>query len=220
VVSTSPRRSQGAVILGVFVLLALFGFALLGAVRWLKSVDRHDKEQELLAVGREFREAIDRYRNAPGGSGQPPRKLEDLLQDPRFPSTVRHLRRIYADPMTGKTQWGLVKAPDGGILGVFSLSIQEPMKRQGFSLADQDIEQFVRTKLEFLSTKPSGSAVFPAENASVRLNLVAGVMQVNSASPEGEPLEPDPSAYSYRDWKFVPKTRVIGTSGPRGMGGG
>lgn len=216
----SPRRSQGAVILGVFVLLALFGFAALGAIRWLQSVDRHDKEQQLLAVGREFRDAIDRYRNAAGGSGQLPRKLDDLVQDPRFPTTVRHLRRIYADPLTGKPHWGLVKATDGGILGVFSLSTQEPMKRQGFAFEDQDIEQFVRAKLEFLKAQPAGSAGLTPEGSSVRLVQVAGAVQMSTASPEGEPLPPDPSGYTYRDWKFVSKTRVIGGSGPRGAGGG
>lgn len=31
-------------------------------------------------------------------------------------------RGIYADPFSGKAQWGLVAAPQGGIAGVYSLS--------------------------------------------------------------------------------------------------
>jgi hypothetical protein len=52
-----------------------------------------------------------------------PARLEDLLQDPRYPSTRRHLRKLYADPITGQASWGLVQASDGsGIIGVHSLS--------------------------------------------------------------------------------------------------
>jgi len=38
--------------------------------------------------------------------------LEELLEDPRFPNTVRHLRKPFADPMTGQAEWGLAKAPE------------------------------------------------------------------------------------------------------------
>ena len=47
-------------------------------------------------------------------------------------ATVRHLRRLYRDPMTGETEWGLVKDPDGGIYGVYSLSADKPFKRAGY----------------------------------------------------------------------------------------
>jgi hypothetical protein len=39
---------------------------------------------------------------------------------------------VYLDPMTGKPEWGVVRAPDGGILGVHSLSREVPIKRSGF----------------------------------------------------------------------------------------
>jgi hypothetical protein len=51
-----------------------------------------------------------------------PQRLEDLLQDQRFLNAQRYLRRVYRDPMTGTTEWGLVQAPEGGIAGVYSLS--------------------------------------------------------------------------------------------------
>jgi hypothetical protein len=40
----------------------------------------------------------------------------------------RYLRRIYRDPMTSKTEWGLVQSVDGRIMGVHSLSKDKPLK--------------------------------------------------------------------------------------------
>src|SRR3972149_571381 len=45
----------------------------------------------------------------------------------------RYLRKIYRDPITGKVQWGLVEAPGGGIMGVYSLSRDAPIKKAGFA---------------------------------------------------------------------------------------
>jgi hypothetical protein len=69
-----------------------------------------------------------------------PRTLEDLVKDPRQPATQRHLRRLYPDPITGKNKWGFVKAPDGGIQGVHSLSEEKPLKIGGFRVRDAGLE--------------------------------------------------------------------------------
>jgi hypothetical protein len=47
---------------------------------------------------------------------------------------------MYADPMTGSTEWGLVKGPAGEIYGVYSLSSDEPLKKSNFALADRNFE--------------------------------------------------------------------------------
>jgi hypothetical protein len=60
-----------------------------------------------------------------------PTQLEDLLEDKRYPMPVRYLRRLYPDPITGETDWGLVKAGTR-IAGVYSLSDKTPMKQAGF----------------------------------------------------------------------------------------
>ncbi len=65
-------------------------------------------------------------------AAQGPRSLEDLLKDPRLPGLRRHLRQLYADPLTGKEQWGLVKDSKGSILGVHSLAEGKPVQRTGF----------------------------------------------------------------------------------------
>lgn len=131
-------REAGFTLLGLLFLVAGLGVGLaaLGTV-WHTVVQR-EREQELLFVGNQYRRAIEQYwRQSPGGVRQLPKTLEELLADPRFPTTVRHLRRLYRDPMTGKPEWGLITEPDGGISGVYSLGEGEPLKRSGFAPDDQ-----------------------------------------------------------------------------------
>lgn len=127
---------------GFTYLGVLFGTALLATglakvgEAWEIAAQR-DKEAQLLHIGNEYRRAIMLYYESPaGGVRRYPRRLEDLLKDERYPSTRRYLRRLYPDPITGKAEWGIVKAPDGGIMGVFSLGTQAPLKRAGFRLLD------------------------------------------------------------------------------------
>jgi type II secretory pathway pseudopilin PulG len=102
-----------------------FGLGLAGvALVWHTAVQR-DKEAELLFVGKQYRQAIASYYAS--GQREFPARLEDLLLDPRFPNVRRHLRRLYPDPMTGGTQWGLVKLGDR-IAGVYSLAPGTPLK--------------------------------------------------------------------------------------------
>jgi hypothetical protein len=51
----------------------------------------------------------------------------------------RYLRRIYVDPMTGSKEWGLVRAADGGIAGVHSLSEATPLKTANFPAGNEDL---------------------------------------------------------------------------------
>jgi hypothetical protein len=97
-----------------------------------------EKEAELLFVGNQYRKAIQRY-YLTGPQRQYPRSLEDLLKDPRQPGTVRYLRKLYPDPITGQ-EWVIVKAPDGGILGVHSASDEAPFKTANFKLRDRTFE--------------------------------------------------------------------------------
>jgi type II secretory pathway pseudopilin PulG len=112
------------------------GLALAGEV-WETSA-RREKEAELLHVGNEYRKAIERYYLS--GTRQYPRSLADLVKDPRQPGTVRHLRKLYPDPVSGKDEWGLVKAADGGIAGVYSPSDATPLKVAGFAVRDASFE--------------------------------------------------------------------------------
>lgn len=129
------RRERGFMYLALLIGVAVMGIGLaaVGMV-WDTAVQR-ERERELLFVGGQIREAIGRYYEASPGVKQYPRKLEDLLDDKRFPSLKRHLRKIYLDPMTGKSDWGLLVQGDQ-ILGVHSQSKTKPLKLANFKLAD------------------------------------------------------------------------------------
>jgi hypothetical protein len=75
-----------------------------------------------------------------GGSGGYPRELQDMIQDERAPQITRYLRRVYEDPITGMADWTLIRAPDGGIMGVASSSQLKPLKVQNFNVADESFK--------------------------------------------------------------------------------
>lgn len=127
--------------LGLLFVLALMavGCAALGEV-W-KTLATRAREDELLYVGHQFRVAICHYyENKEVNLKRFPTSLDALLVDERSSRMVRHLRQIYADPVTGKPEWGFLKAPDGGIQGVFSLSESEPLKARNFAPPNQQFE--------------------------------------------------------------------------------
>jgi type II secretory pathway pseudopilin PulG len=137
---TKPLSSSQA---GFTYLVAMFAVAVAGLLLavasevWSQSRQR-EKEKELLFVGGQFREAIALYyQRTPGAVKRYPEKLEDLLEDWRYLSMQRYLRKIYADPVTGKSRWGIVAAPGGGVMGVHSLSDQHPVKSANFDIKDQ-----------------------------------------------------------------------------------
>jgi type II secretory pathway pseudopilin PulG len=92
-----------------------------------------DREAELLFRGQAYQRAIRSYYEAGNPIKQYPRNLEDLLKDPRFPN-MYHIRALYRDPMAkdDKGEWLLVRAADGGIAGVASASMEEPLKKANF----------------------------------------------------------------------------------------
>lgn len=130
----------GVVLLALLMALVLAGIALMAAVDVASVARQRAREQELLYVGDQYRKAILRYYVAGPGTTRRtlPAKLEDLLDDDRFPMPVHHLRRLYPDPITGNTDWGLLRVGDR-IAGVYSQSEKQPLKQAGFEPA---YEQF------------------------------------------------------------------------------
>lgn len=128
-------RQCGFSYIGLLVLVALLSTALAGAGELWRTQARREREAMLLFHGRELADAITAYHDhTPAGRRAAfPQRLDDLLDDRRWPTTRRHLRRIPLDPMTGRAQWGLEQGPDGGIVGVHSLSRAVPLKRAGFA---------------------------------------------------------------------------------------
>jgi type II secretory pathway pseudopilin PulG len=123
------------------MLVVVISVALTGAhQQWQTSVKR-DREMELLFRGTQILEAINAYcRAGSEGECQYPRRLEDLLKDPRVPGVRRHLRKLYKDPMTRDGHWGIVYDGRGNIKGVFSKSAGSPLKTGGFPDALKSFE--------------------------------------------------------------------------------
>ena len=141
-IKSSPRHQRGFTYVGLMIMVAILGIASAAALQTGALVQRRAAEEELLAIGMEFRNALISYANAtPSGLPRAPASLYDLLRDPRYPGIRRHLRKMYADPITGKEEWGTVIAPDGsGVIGVYSLSNAKPIKIAHFDSVLQDFE--------------------------------------------------------------------------------
>lgn len=135
------RRQSGVTYLAILFVVALTGVGLAATGVVWKTAQQREKERELLFVGDQFRRAIMLYyEKTPGAQKQYAASLHDLLEDKRFPSPQRHLRKIYIDPMTRSREWGLLYAPNGGIMGVHSLSNNVPIKSGNFSGRDRWFE--------------------------------------------------------------------------------
>jgi type II secretory pathway pseudopilin PulG len=127
-------RQRGFTYVGLLLLLALMSTALAGTGTLWSTESKREKEAELMFIGQQFTGAIGSFRErTPAGQKQRfPKQLGELLDDTRWPTPQRHLRKIYIDPMTGGREWGLVRGPGGEIMGVHSLSVARPLKRHGF----------------------------------------------------------------------------------------
>lgn len=178
-------RSTGFTYIGLLLLVASMGFALTVVAQVWQTAQIRDKEEELLFVGNEFRRAIGMYVAA---TSRYPHSLEDLLKDPGFPGVRRYLRKIYRDPITGRAEWGLVKAEGNAIIGVHSLSEAAPMKQGGFSLADQGFEAKKKyAEWVFVSkvgqTAPGAIAPSAAQGSGALGALPSALMAAGAIAP-------------------------------------
>ena len=135
--SGSRKKQKGFTYFAVLAVVAAMGGVLVAFSEIASHSAQREKERELLFAGQEFRRAIGSYYRK---EQRYPRSLDDLLEDRRYPMAVRHLRRVYRDPITNSIDWGLVEAPQGGIMGVYSKSEEKPIKSAGFAERDAAFE--------------------------------------------------------------------------------
>lgn len=122
---TPPRlqhqRGFGYVLVLMLVLMLLYSLGIIS--ERIETVAQREREAELIFIGNQYRNAIKSYyENTPGGLKAYPMQLEDLLLDKRSLGSVKHIRKLYADPMQTEIEWGLVKNEARQITGVFSQS--------------------------------------------------------------------------------------------------
>jgi type II secretory pathway pseudopilin PulG len=197
--------ARGFTYIGVLVIVAIMGIMLAAVGRMWQTYVAREREEELLFVGDQYRRAIELYfkegldkNRQQQGAGRYPRELADLVKDPRWPDTRRYLRKLYPDPVTGKNEWGLVKSPDGGIAGVYSLSEAAPFKTAGFKVRYAAFEgkqkyaewQFIFAGIQAApGAKPAAAGAPAAPGAPGAL----GAPAVPGAPPAAGPL-PAPGA--------------------------
>ena len=164
---------RGTALLTLLVAVVLLGLAAAKAGQSLAALMQREREDELLWRGQQYRQAIASYYGVK--QGMYPARLEDLLKDPRFPGTVRHLRRLYLDPMTGK-EWEPVKDPAEKLIGVRSTSELTPFRQAGFPKVLENLDgktkysewEFVFIPEKKATTTPSKGVRPPASSPVTR----------------------------------------------------
>ena len=132
------RPTRGFTLPGLLVTMAILAAGLQAAAAvWSHQLQR-EQEQRLIQVGSRYALALERYRAAsPGGLRRYPTALEELLLDRRFVGTVRHLRRLYDDPLQPGRPLALLRNADGEIVGVYSTSARVPIATAATDLRGQ-----------------------------------------------------------------------------------
>ncbi len=200
----------GFTYLSVIVLVAIIGLVTATTLKVGSVLQRSRAEQELLTIGAAFSDALQSYASAtPSGQPPQPASLKDLLKDPRFPGTRRHLRKLFVDPMTGKAEWGLVRLGDadgkndgkGGIVAVYSLSDARPVKVGNFPVRFQSFEGKAHiSEWKFtLTGKPASVPVAPLQpsiplkrdNAPADAPAAAPAPSAVPAATPAPPARPD-----------------------------
>jgi type II secretory pathway pseudopilin PulG len=198
------RRPQaGFTYVGMIVFVTIIGLVGAATLKVGALLARAEAENELLEIGAAFSDALASYAQAtPPGQPQQPPSLEALLRDPRFPNPRRHLRRIFVDPVTGRAEWGLVRAAEGApIMGVYSLSQAQPLKIANFDGRFVNFERkqhlsdwkFVAASQGLATPAPAapGNTVPPA---GPLFPPAPGAPPAPPALPAAEPATPPPEA--------------------------
>jgi type II secretory pathway pseudopilin PulG len=133
---------------------------------WFVSRQR-ERERELLWVGNQYARAIKAYYDQTPGARRYPDRLEELVEDRRFPEPRHHLRQLYPDPVT-REGWDVVLGPDGRIAGVRSRSDATPAKQAGFPAKWDGFKGMTRySDWQFIAEgNPLKPAAVPAANAA------------------------------------------------------
>jgi len=156
---------RGFTYIGMLLIVAVMGTGLAAFGQLYSQAAQREKECELLFIGNQFRDAIAGYYNKSPGNKVYPKTLDELLEDKRLPVPQHHLRKLFRDPMTGSTDWGLVEVPGGsGFMGVYSRSEQTPIKSANFSTKDQAFEGAEHYTNWMFAYSPTGlgSTIAPA----------------------------------------------------------
>ena len=128
------KNQLGVAYIGVLFLVAAIALSMAIVSQNEDTMIKREKEQDWLFIGNQYQRAIASYYNkSPNGIKTLPTKLEDLLLDSRFITPMRHLRKIYGDPLTNEGSWTLIKNSEDQIIGVYSQSQDSFISKKSIS---------------------------------------------------------------------------------------
>lgn len=197
-VDRRPREAEaGFTYVGLVVFVAILGLVGAATVKVDSLLRRAAAERELLEIGAAYSEALRSYAAVtPRGYPTAPPTMQDLLKDPRFPGTWRHLRKIFVDPVTGRDEWGVVYQGDKvGVLAIYSLSQARPLKIGNFDARFRNFENKEHlSEWKFTAAGQSLSAARPApgQPGTPPAQPPAPVPPATPAPPPVTPAEPPP----------------------------
>ncbi len=164
------QRQSGFTIVAVLAALFISALAANKVMVSVSQQDMRERETHLMQVGTLFRQAIkDYYEMSPGAEKQWPKTLNDLTYDTRFVDVRRHIREVYADPITRSEDWGLITVENGGrtgITGVYSKSTEQPLNTAAASFSGfemPNVTQYSERKFEYVPSMNSPPSSLPAQ---------------------------------------------------------
>lgn len=198
-VARTSGRQAGFTYVGLVVFVAILGLVGAATLKVDGLLRRAAAEQELLEIGAAYSAALRSYAAAtPRGMTPVPPTLQDLLKDPRFPGTRRHLRKIFVDPVTGKAEWGIVYLGDKtGVLAIHSLSQARPLKVANFDArfpGFENREHLSEWKFSAAEGRLAAPGGPPAEPAPIPRPVAPPAIPAPAPETPAEapPAEPEP----------------------------
>lgn len=185
-----PKRQaqRGFGYLAVLLIVLLLAVAMGATYERVDTLMQREKEQEWLFAGKQYQQAIASYYNkSPNGFKELPSSIDDLLQDKRFVANTRHLRKPFADPITGG-DWALIRDENQKIKGVYSQSAAPVL--QISQLLDVEIDNLTETstyaniKYEFKATEKAPASDADGITGLEGLTSPSDISTVDVNAPE------------------------------------
>lgn len=184
---------RGITYLFLMFAIVLIGIATTTAAKQWKGMIQREQEADLLTKGIEIQNALALY-SATMKAGRVtqgevyPQSLAELTRLPK-----PFLRKPYRDPMT-HGEWEYLKGPYGGIMGVRSRSVAEPIRKHEFPLPVRhfDGKNSYRDWI-FQFPNPSMAGAFPPPPSPVNVPPPNGMNQFPTGANQTGSQPSDPS---------------------------
>jgi len=153
------KGEEGGLLIILLIGVAVSMIALTAAFQSWSTTWRRDSEEELIARGNMYVDAILAYRKDHGG--QFPTNLEDLAE--LGPRRVRYIRRLYEDPIAPNGRWGLLYLMPGG-QGIYDPGAAERQAAGGgspFSAVANPAGSALPPGFTPINQNPTGTGVAP-----------------------------------------------------------